>query len=628
MTQHPDFGLQREVYTFAPEALGEALPDFEVVREVGKGSMGIVYEARRRADGLRVALKVLPPSLTLSERTLARFWREGQLMERVQHPDIVRFLGQGSGTAGGVRLFWFAMEFVDGMSLQERLRIGPVPVRTACAIAARAGRALQFAHERGVVHRDMKPSNVLLRRDTAAEQGAATGESDGPSIAISDFGLARETGTGSMTDSGAIVGTPMYMAPELVLHGSSRAGTLSDVYGLGSTLYTLLTGQPPFDGPTAQSVLRDVLDRDPPRLRSLRADLPLPVESIVRKAMHKEPAQRYGSALEFALDLERFLRGEKVLARSPSLLESTVRAVRRRPSLAALAVLALGLAAGTVYLLEDRQRSQVEQGVAEAENWLAQATSLRDARDRPMSESQRRELLLAAVSAATDVLARDRDSAAAHVVRAKAYYRLRQPDESVLDLDAAEALLGAPTPELLLFRIDALRLQDDAASSRRLQQDLTTLLEIDPGQRTRSLVAEHLLEIALQTSHAEREAALSAAHQVLQPIGDDNARAAVLRARLLEAEGLFEEALDAIRDARARFQGDVYVHLQAAALFDRLGYADEGRAEQETARLLHPANASTAAAPVDLGGIGDFLGDVDRLLRALDAPPEPPKKKP
>jgi tetratricopeptide (TPR) repeat protein len=210
----------------------------------------------------------------------------------------------------------------------------------------------------------------------------------------------------------------------------------------------------------------------------------------------------------------------------------------------------------------------------------------------------------------------------AHVVRAKAHYRLRQLDEALLDVDAAERLSGGPTTELLHFRIDVLRQLDDPSSTRRLQEDLTTLLQLDRGNRTRAMVAEHLLEIGLQAIHGEREAALSAAHQVLEPIGDDNARAAVLRARLLEAEGLTDEALEAMRTARRRFQGDVYVHLQAAAMFDRRGLAAEGRAEQETALMLQPATASTTTAPVDLQRIGDFLGDVNRLLQALDPPPE------
>jgi serine/threonine protein kinase len=616
VSQHPDFGQHRDFQTFAPETLGDALPEFEIVRELGKGSMGIVYEARRREDGRRIALKVLPPSLTLSERTLARFLREGRLMGRIEHPDIVRFLGQGEGRAGGVRLHWFAMEFVDGVTLQERVQLGPLPVRHACAIAARVARALQFAHDHGVVHRDVKPGNVMLRAEPL--HGDFDGEQ--PRVAITDFGLARETGTGSMTESGAIVGTPMYMAPELVLGGTAQAGTLADVYALGATLYTLLTGQPPFEGPTAQSVLRSVLDDEPLRPRRRRADLPAPVEAIVQKAMAKDPRHRYGSALEFAADLERFLRGERVLARAPGPLRTASQWLRRRPALAATLALLLVLAVGAAALWRERHQRLVEHGIAEAENWLAQASTARDERDQPRTESQRRELLMAAVSAASDVIARDPAVPQAHLLRAKAHHRLRQFDETLLDLDAAERLHGAPTPEVLHYRIDALRQRGDAASIRRLQQDLTHLLVLDSGDRSRTLVAEYLLELGQQATGLERSEALQTARQVLQPVGDADARAAVLRARLLEAADARDEALAVMRAVRQQHQGDVYVHLQAAAMFDRLGLSAEGRAEQETARLLQPAAAPPSPAAVDIERIGEFLGDVNRLLQALDGP--------
>ena len=617
LSQHPDFGLQRDFYTFAPETLGEALPEFEIVREVGKGSMGIVYEARRRADGLRIALKVLPPSLTLTERTLARFLREGRMMARVEHRDIVRFLGQGQGRAGGVLLYWFAMEYVDGATLQERLQLGPLPVRTACAIAARVGRALQFAHECGVVHRDVKPGNIMLRGTPSAGDAA-------PDLAITDFGLARETGTGSMTESGAIVGTPMYMAPELVLGGTADAGTLADVYALGATLYALLTGQPPFDGPTAQSVLKSVLDHDPPRPRRLRSDLPLPVEAIVQKAMACEARHRYGSALELAFDLERWLAGERTIARPQGALQRAGVGLRRRPWLVTSIVLALLLAGGAFALQHERQQRLIEQGLSEAEAWLQQAATTRDERDRPRTESQRRELLLAAISAASDVLARDPAVPPALLVRAKAHHRLRQWDEALLDLDHAERLLGEATPEILHFRIETLRQRGDAASMRRLQQDLTRLLALDDSPRTRTLVAEYLLEIAQQAAGLERTEALHIAQQVLLPVDDGDARAAVLRARILEVGGDHDQALAVMRNARQSHEGDVYVHLQAAAMFDRLGLSAEGQREQETARLLQPAAGapeSPLPVPVEVSRIGDFLGDVNRLLQRLDHAP-------
>jgi tetratricopeptide (TPR) repeat protein len=610
----PDFGLRRDFYTFAPESLAQELPEFEIRREVGKGSMGIVYEAVVRATGQRVALKVLPPSLTLTERALARFLREGRIMARVRHPDIVGFFDQGMKG----RLHWFAMEFVDGTTLEERLRIGPLPVQKACAIAAAVGRALQFAHEHGVVHRDIKPGNIMLR-DCGADADAP------PRIAITDFGLARETGTGSMTESGAIVGTPMYMAPEVVLGGTQEAGTLADVYSLGATLYALVTGVPPFDGPTAQSVLKAVLDREPRPARSLRADLPDAVAAILAKAMEKNPSRRYGSALEFAEDVERFLRGERVLARLPGPLQRLGRWCRQRPMVASLLAAVIVLSLGALFLVHELRRDALERSLADAERLLALAASEQAGPDRPRSAAERTDLVLEAVATASAVIARDEGFAQAWFVRARAHHRLRQYGDAVYDLDMAERLRGEPTAELLHFRIDALRQLGDPLSRRRLQQDLTSLLQIDPSPHARALVAEQLLDYAAQVRGEERVEALARVREVLGAIRTDDPRAAVARARALELDGAIDEALVAIRQACARHDRDLYVRLQAAAMFDRNDLPDEGAREHEAARRLDPNRTAPPATAVDVDGFGRFLGDVDRVLRALDQQPGPPR---
>ncbi|GAB4151063.1 MAG: hypothetical protein Fur0037_19790 [Planctomycetota bacterium] len=608
MTDEPDFGSRREFYTFAPESLSREIPDYEIVREVGKGSMGIVYEARRRSDGTRVALKVLPPSLTLTERALARFLREGRIMSRVSHPDIVGVLDQGSKG----RLHWFVMEFVEGITLQARLEIGPLPVRQACAIASRIGKALQFAHEHGVVHRDVKPGNLMLR--------GGPGSVD---VAITDFGLARETGTGSMTESGAIVGTPTFMAPETVLGGTALAGTLADVYSLGATLYSMVTGRPPHEGPTAQSVLKDVLERDPIRPSRLRRDLPPPVEAIVCKALERDPHRRYGTALEFSEDLDRWLAGEKVLARLPSIPARIWRACAQRPLPTALGALVFVLAAGAFALERERSRGAMQAALADAQRCLAQASTTRDEQDRPRSEEERRNLLLAAVAEASKVIRADSSFALAWFVRAKAYHRLRQFSEAVFDLDLAEKLQGA-TPEILHFRIDALRQLGDPGSFARLQQDLRSLLRIDPSPHSRALVAEHLIEIAANGKPEDRAGTLATARDALKGSDPEDARAGVAAARLIEMDGTREDALAAARRLRERFPTDVYVHAQAASMFQRLGAQDEYRRELETLRLLASSPEPVPEARLDLEGVADFLKDVNRLLEAMDhsSPPE------
>ncbi len=619
MSDGPDFGARRDFYTFSPELLAADLPDFEILREVGKGSMGIVYEARVRASGRRVALKILPPSLTLTERALARFLREGRIMARVRHPDIVGFIDQG--TKG--RLHWFAMEFFDGVTLEERLRIGPLPVQRACAIAARVGRALQYAHEHGVVHRDVKPGNLMLR------DGGAGHDEELPLVAITDFGLARETGTGSMTESGALVGTPMYMAPELVLGGTVQANTLADVYALGATLYALVTGRPPFEGPTAQSVLKAVVDRDPVPASRLRHDLPADVDTMLHKAMARDPAHRYGSALEFAEDLERFARGERILARRPNAVVRSVRWCTQRPLLTFLWAAVALLSIGAFVLVEQRNRSALERSLAEAERLLALASTERDEHDRPRTNEERRDLLLASVAAASATIARDGGFAPAWFVRARAHHRLHQYGDTVYDLDTAAKLRGGPTAEILHFRIDALRQLGDQGSMTRLQQDLATLLQMDPSPQTRALVADHLLDLAEHTGPTERALVLARARDVLAHAGDDDARAAVVRARILELEGATEAATLAMRTACTRYEGNLYVHLQAAALFERNGLRDDASQQHAAAIRLQPdVPPQPQPTPVDLDALGRFLGDVDRLLQNLDHKPDarPPQR--
>ncbi|MBL8722600.1 MAG: protein kinase [Planctomycetes bacterium] len=616
----PDFGLRTDFYTFAPEDLARDLPQFLIEREVGKGSMGIVYAARLCSSGERIALKILPPSLHLTERTLARFLREGQLLARVQHPDITRFLAQGQSG----RLHWFAMEFVDGTTLQERLQVGPLPVRQACAIAARVARALQYAHDQGVVHRDIKPSNLMLRREPEASAGAPP-LGDDVRVAITDFGLARETASGSLTDSGAIVGTPMYMAPEQVLGGSAHSNSLGDVYSLGATLYALVTGAPPFDGPTAQSVLKAVLAQDPVPPERLRRDLPAAVAAIIGKAMEREPSRRYGSAQEFAEDLERCLRGERVQARSKGPWRRLRQHAARHPFAASLGTATLILGLGAFWLMAEQQRAALEQELAETARLLAIAATSRDEADRPRPAAERRDLLLKAVASASSALRRDRSQSLAWFLRGKAHLRLLQGEEAVHDLDQAEQRRGSPSAELLQCRIDALRLLGDAAALRRVQHDLATLLQLDPGADTRARIAEYLLDLAaaMPVPANERREALQRARVVLAPVPEDDPRSAVLRARLDELSGDVPAAIAAMRLARSRHQGNLFVHLQAAALFDRVGLYDEGAREHEMAAILQPGAPPPAKpTPVDLDGLGNFLGDVDRLMQAL-TPAEP-----
>ena len=620
----PNFGLHTEFYTFAPEKLAQQLPDFDQLREVGKGSMGIVYEARRRSDNKRVALKVLPPSLTLTERALARFLREGELMARIRHPSIVAVYDHGARA----RLHYFVMEFVDGVTLEERLTVGPLPVRSVMQIGVQAGKALQFAHDHGIVHRDVKPGNMILRHSD--KEGAS------PRVAITDFGLARETGTGSMTESGAIVGTPMFMAPEQIL--GERVGAQSDVYGLGATLYTLLTGRAPFGGPTAQSVLKQVLDDEPQRPRRLRQEIPEGLEAIVLKAMDKSPARRYGTATEMAEDLERALAGERVHARLPGLGDRLLRTMRRHPAAVALIAVVLTLGGLLLVLQADRAMRGFERTLAEAESMLVQAAVGRDEEMRPLALADRKRLLDHAEAKASQVLAAAPDFGRAWFVRAKVRHRIGRWQEALADLDQSAEWVGT-TAELLSYRIDTLRHLDGEHARRRLLADLNLLLAEDDSVASRCLVAEQLFDLVSNAPITRRQALIQTAERVLEGVPEQSAAAMVLLARKYEVEGDNRLAIETMRRVVERFQGDMSVHARAAELYRRQGLIQESRAEAAIVRRAggsttntpgesgladseanDPSSVNANAPPIDLHALRSFFDEFEGVLQEIEAP--------
>jgi tetratricopeptide (TPR) repeat protein len=511
------------------------------------------------------------------------------------------------------RLHYFVMEFVDGMTLEERLRIGPLPARAAAEIGAAVARALHFAHDHGVVHRDVKPSNVML----------VGGERD---VKITDFGLARETGTGSMTESGALVGTPMYMAPEQIRGERGSVGTRADVYGLGATLYELVTSQPPFRGRSTQAVLADVLERDAVPPSRLRPDLPRPLEAIILKALEKDPVQRYGSAEEMAEDLERYLRGERVLARVPSPLARLRRRAGRHPVMTAMVLVILALSLGAVGLYRNLRTRQLETELASAESLLARAAVLHDDQQRPVSPADRLDLLHRAVAGASIVLAHDTGYARAWWVRAKALHRLQAWDDAIHDLDRAAALAKV-TPELLHFRIDALRHSRSRAARGRIHQDLVTLLEIDRSTAAWALVVDYLVEVAADVeTGTEREELVALARRGLglAPGEEANPRVVVARCLLFELEGAKEAALQAMQDAQRQFEGNPWVHNQASRLYGRLGLANEAQRAAEFARVLDPpipdATGLEAAQGSAFDGdeVREFLGSLKQLIDGIE----------
>jgi len=303
---------------FAESEPWQSLGGYDLYEEIARGGMGIVYRARQRELGRIVALKILRGSEFADATARARFRSEAKAAAALRHPHIVAIheFGEESGVC------WFSMDWIEGADLAEHTREHPAAAREAARIVSAAAGAVHHAHIHGVLHRDVKPSNILL--------------GTGGSVYVTDFGIARREGVDatSATRTGQALGSPSYAAPEQALDGSSSA--CSDVYGLGAVLYHLLTGRPPFQGPTLDSVLVQLRERDPLPPRRIVPDIPQDLENICLQCLRKSPVRRYPSAEAVQADLERFLRGEMVSARPMSPLYRAARWCRRRPGVAAL----------------------------------------------------------------------------------------------------------------------------------------------------------------------------------------------------------------------------------------------------------------------------------------------------
>jgi WD40 repeat protein len=316
---------------------GPVIPGHEVLGVLGRGGMGVVYKSRHLALNRVVALKVILAGQHVGPEAVARLRAEAESAAALQHPNIVQIFEVGEHDG----LPFLVLEHVAGGSLAEQLHGTPWGPRRAAALVEVLARALDHAHQAGIVHRDLKPGNVLLAGDGTPK--------------LADFGLAKHVGReGGLTETGAIVGTAGYMAPEQARGKSSTMPItpLTDVYGLGATLYELLTGRPPFQGPDAVETLMQVVHEEPVPPRRLQPKVPRDLETICLKCLQKEPARRYASAAALAEDLGRFLRGEPIHARPVGPAERWWRWAHRNPLVAGLltavlASLVLGAAVAT-----------------------------------------------------------------------------------------------------------------------------------------------------------------------------------------------------------------------------------------------------------------------------------------
>jgi serine/threonine protein kinase len=293
--------------------------DYELLAELGRGGMGVVYKARHLRLNRIVAVKMVLAGRFADEQSVTRFRAEALMAAALDHSGIVPI--HEAGEVDG--LPYFSMRFVEGISLAQQLQQGPLPANDAARLVRRIASAVAYAHEQGVIHRDLKPANILLARDPASGQVEPK---------ITDFGLARRLDVDShLTTTGQVLGTPCYMSPEQAAGRPHDADAAADIYSLGAILYAILTGRPPFVAESPVDVLLQVLERDPPSLRSLSAAVPRELEWICFKCLEKRPADRYPTAAALADDLDRFLRQEPPEARAGTIWQRVRRWVRREP---------------------------------------------------------------------------------------------------------------------------------------------------------------------------------------------------------------------------------------------------------------------------------------------------------
>jgi eukaryotic-like serine/threonine-protein kinase len=619
------------------------IPGYEILGELGRGGMGVVYKACQTQLKRLVALKMISGASPGSE-AMARFRAEAEAVARLHHPHIVQIYEVGEHQG----LPFFSLEFVEGGSLDRQLRGTPLSIRRAADLVRILAEAMQAAHDKGIIHRDLKPANILLTvPDPSEAPTLATSLPAGSATLglpkISDFGLAKQLDAdGSQTRSGAIMGTPNYMAPEQAEGRIKDIGPWTDVYALGAILYELLTGRPPFNAQSTWDTLDQVRTREPVAPHQLQPGCPRDLETICLKCLRKDAAGRYLSARALADDLSRFLAGQPITARPVGPATRAIKWARRRPAVAALVavcVLAgMGLTAAIpwhisqlhaafdratseVNRLRDQEREERERRRrvtvrAECQLWVSQGQEhlahgdsphLREAvglftraRDRIADEDTRkdpdlkdlRENASRKLADAEGLLNRLDDIAKAHET-ARTFFALR--DEAFFQLHRG-----------LVAGVDAARPEACEASARKA----LALFGVTPDARQPGPVK---LDLEAH-DRTERERLRAGVCEVLLILAEAVAaprpkQASPERQRTAEALAILESAAALTGPSRT-------IHQRRARYLARLGKKAEAEQEASRAAGLQPQS------PLDwfLVGYDEWFenGNVPKALRAFD----------
>jgi len=605
--------LEAPLVEAAPRGDPERLADFRVLRRIGSGGMGVVYEAEQEHPRRAVALKVLHPDLATTTM-LRRFEFESRLLARLDHPCIARVLAAGSSDVEGRPTPWIAMELVQGESLRAHCELRSASLAERLELVARVADAVEHAHRRGVIHRDLKPANVLVDGEGRPR--------------VLDFGIARVVGetderaTTLRTMAGQVLGTLAYMSPEQAGGDPDAVDTRSDVYSLGAMLFELVAGRPPLDLaglPLHRALARIVeAERAPLSLPDGR-EAPLDVAVITQKALERDPERRYASAMALAEDLRRFLADEPILARPPTTAERLRRFVARNRALVAGATttfLALAVGLGLT-LWQVRLKSRAEaaalQGKGEAEEALGAALSvqrflLEDVLASPAPDRLGRDVrvvdVLGPAALAAESTFGDRPLIAAQVLDAVAvsYDALGLFSEAGAALERAAAILSgiaAPPPRVALrVREHQAQLAGNLASpeealrrARAVHEEARAVLGPEDPE---TLEYGVLLGLALWNA-GEQERGLAqlrevaeARVRVLGPEHRDTLQAQSLLSSYLAAQGAHEEAVALLRRtvaAQERVLGPSHPHVVQSRF--RLAWMLWVAGQREEAERIH-----------------------------------------
>jgi tetratricopeptide (TPR) repeat protein len=602
----------------APDRFPGSLPDYEWLAEIGQGGMGVVYKARQKSLNRLVAVKMIRAIGPAPEDDLRRFRNEAEAVAHLDHAHIVPVheVGEHAGQ------HYFTMKLIEGGSLDRQLARFCADPKAAASLLAAVARAVHHAHQRGILHRDLKPGNILV--DAAGEPH------------VTDFGLAKRIEVdSSLTQSGVLIGTPSYMAPEQTSGVRGAITTATDVYGLGALLYTLLCGRPPFKGETVLETLEQVKTQEPapPSRSNRRVDRNL--ETICLKCLAKDPRRRYNSAEHLADDLSRWLAGEPVRARRTGLAERMVKWARRRPAMTSaltVAVIALLLGGDTgIWWLQKRAAAQreVELALDEAirlqdkENWSDALSAARRAegllaggmvndglqrrvRERRADLEMAKQLEAAPLAGTKEG---NLDPAVSYLAYEKAF-REYGIDVAMLDpLKAAERLQEKSirlelATALDLWACDCMRLRKKEKPTHKELLAIARALEPDALQnRLRDVLERQDLDASKQLAASEEASGLRSS-------------SLALLGRVLNGAGAVKEAAALLRKAVRQHPGDFWINTDLAFSYFHMQppRLEEAIRFFTVAVALRPDNPG---ARINLGGAFNRNGDLDGALEAF-----------